>query len=441
MKNNECFKEFIKYTLLNVLGTVGVSCYILADTLFISRGMGSNGLTALNLAIPVYSLIYGTGLMLGIGGATRYAIAKGEGNNEKADSVFTSTIGLSIIFSFIYMAAGLFFPMEIAKILGADQDVLEMTGTYLNMLLCFAPAFLLNNIMVSFIRNDNNPRLAMAATITGSLANVLLDYIFIFPLNMGIFGAILATVMSPVISIFVSSLHLIKKQNDFHFRLSLFRPFIALSCMSTGTAGFITELANGIVVIIFNMLILRLNGNTGVAAYSVITNTAIVATAILSGISQGMQPIISRSYGEGNYRSIMLTLKYGLIATIILSIAFYSAALLFAEPIASLFNGENNAELQKTAVNGIRIYFFGLLFAGLNILMSNYFASVKKAFPAMLISLLKGFILIIPTAMVLSETIGIEGVWMSYPCAEAVTALTAAVLFLRFGYLKLKTDK
>lgn len=316
-----------------------------------------------------------------------------------------------------------------------------MTGTYLNMLLCFAPAFLLNNIMVSFIRNDNNPRLAMAATITGSLANVLLDYIFIFPLNMGIFGAILATVMSPVISIFVSSLHLIKKQNDFHFRLSLFRPFIALSCMSTGTAGFITELANGIVVIIFNMLILRLNGNTGVAAYSVITNTAIVATAILSGISQGIQPIISRSYGEGNYKNIMLTLKYGLIATIILSIAFYSAALLFAVPIASLFNGENNAELQKTAVNGIRIYFFGLLFAGLNILMSNYFASVKKAFPAMLVSLLKGFILIIPTAMVLSETIGIEGVWMSYPCAEAVTALTAAVLFLRFGYLKLKTDK
>ncbi len=158
MKSNSCFKEFIKYTLLSIFGTLGVSCYIFTDTLFISMGMGESGLTALNLAIPVYSLMYGFCVMMGVGGGTRYAIARGEGSAEKADGIFTSTLTAGLLVSFVFMAAGLLFSSPLARILGADSAVFEMTDIYLKLLLSFTPAFLINNTLAGFVRNDGAPR-------------------------------------------------------------------------------------------------------------------------------------------------------------------------------------------------------------------------------------------------------------------------------------------
>lgn len=436
MKNKDCFKEFIKYTVLSVLGTLGVSCYVFTDTLFISMGMGENGLTALNLAIPVYSLMYGCCIMLGVGGGTRYAIAKGEGNDEKANSVFTSTVVFGAMFSLAFFAAGIFFSGELARLLGANDAVFEMTKIYLRVLLTFAPAFFLNNILVCFVRNDGNPRLAMAATLTGSLSNVLLDYIFIFPLNMNIFGAVLATVISPIISVLILSLHIITKNNSFHFSIRGFKAYTALSCAGTGTSSLIGELATAVVIIIFNMLILELKGNTGVAAYSIIANLAIVAVAIMTGISQGIQPIISRSCGEGNYLYIKQTLRYGLISAILLSGIIYLVFFVFAEPIASIFNSEQNRELQQTAVLGLKLYFTAIPFAAFNIVICNYFAAVKRAVPAAVISLLKSCLLLIPAAFILSYLFRLNGIWLSYPAAEVLTAVVSLVLFKRSDITK-----
>ncbi len=433
MKSNSCFKEFIKYTLLSIFGTLGVSCYIFTDTLFISMGMGESGLTALNLAIPVYSFMYGFCVMMGVGGGTRYAIARGEGSAEKADEIFTSTLTAGLLVSFVFMAAGLLFSSPLARILGADSAVFEMTDIYLKLLLSFTPAFLINNTLAGFVRNDGAPRLAMAATLTGSLSNVLLDYIFIFPLNMGMTGAVLATVMSPVISICVLSLHIIKKHNNFHFRMKGVRFFTALSCAATGTSAFVNEVANAAVVIVFNLLILDLLGNTGVAAYGVIANLAIVAVAVMSGISQGMQPIISRSYGEGNRLYIKQTLRYGIIFALALSAVIYGVILIIPEPITEIFNSEKSAELQGVAVNGLKLYFSAIPFAAFNIIICNYFAAMKMAVQAAVISLLKGLLLLIPAAVLLSFFGGIDGVWLSYFAAEAVTAGVSLGLVIGFG--------
>ena len=184
MKNNTCLKEFIKYTLLSIFGTLGVSCYIFTDTLFISMGMGESGLTALNLAIPAYSFMYGFCVMMGVGGGTRYAIARGAGNADKADEIFTSTVTVGILASFVFMAAGLFFSSPLAKLLGADSAVFEMTDIYLKLLLSFTPAFLINNALAGFVRNDGNPRLSLAATLTGSHSKVLHDYFLNLPNNI-----------------------------------------------------------------------------------------------------------------------------------------------------------------------------------------------------------------------------------------------------------------
>ena len=139
----KCFKEYSKYVILNVLGMIGLSCYILADTYFIAKGLGSRGLAALNLAIPVYSLINGCGLMLGIGGATRYSIAKSQGNPHQNDCIFSHTLFAGICFAFVFVLTGFFGTDPITRLMGADQTVFSMCSTYIQILFLFSPMFLL----------------------------------------------------------------------------------------------------------------------------------------------------------------------------------------------------------------------------------------------------------------------------------------------------------
>ena len=169
-------KEFIRYTSLNVLGMIGLSGYILADTYFISKGLGANGLAALNLAIPIYSFIHGTGLMLGMGGATKYAILKSHKEPGKSNQVFTNTLYLTAIFTAIFIFTGIFLSGKITSLFGANKTVFTMAKIYLEVVLLFSPAFLLNQVLICFIRNDGSPKLSMFAMLTGSLANIFLDY-------------------------------------------------------------------------------------------------------------------------------------------------------------------------------------------------------------------------------------------------------------------------
>ena len=312
MKTETLLREFFQYVMLNICGMIGLSCYILADTFFISNGLGADGLTALNLAIPIYSFIHGSGLMFGMGGATKYSIYRGQKNYKNADKSFSTTMYTMSILAFIFVLTGIFFSEKLTKLLGADNDVFHMTQTYLQVILLFAPAFMANDTLICFVRNDGNPKLSMIGMLVGSFSNIVLDYIFILPLNMGILGAVLATGLAPVISLMVLSRHWLLKQNQFHFvRIN---PSFRLTgnIISLGVPSFITEMASGIVIIAFNTIILHLQGNIGVAAYGVIANLSLVVISIYSGIAQGTQPILSRVYGYGDRESQTQILNYAI---------------------------------------------------------------------------------------------------------------------------------
>ena len=381
MQKSNCFQDFIKYSSLNVLGMIGLSCYILADTFFVSKGLGTNGLTALNLAIPIYSFIHGSGLMIGMGGGTKYSIQKSQGKDKVANSIFSHVVAIAAVFAAVFVLIGLFFSGNIVTLLGADETVYQMTKTYLQVILLFAPAFLMNNVLLCFVRNDGAPQLSMTAMITGSLSNIILDYVFIFPCQMGIFGAVFATGLAPIISMLILSSHFIKKKNQFHWIKCRLERRMAASICSSGIPSLITELSSGIVIIVFNSIILGLEGNVGVAAYGVIANLSLVIIAIYTGIAQGIQPIMSRNYGVGNHRNIQLILRYALITMLILSVLVYMGVFLGAEQIAAIFNSERNELLQTIAVEGLKLYFIACPFAGFNIIISIYFTSTC-AFPA-----------------------------------------------------------
>ncbi len=430
MQKSNCFQDFIKYSSLNVLGMIGLSCYILADTFFVSKGLGTNGLTALNLAIPIYSFIHGSGLMIGMGGGTKYSIQKSQGKDKVANSIFSHVVAIAAIFAAVFVLIGLFFSGNIVTLLGADETVYQMTKTYLQVILLFAPAFLMNNVLLCFVRNDGAPQLSMTAMITGSLSNIILDYVFIFPCQMGIFGAVFATGLAPIISMLILSSHFIKKKNQFHWIKCRLERRMAASICSSGIPSLITELSSGIVIIVFNSIILGLEGNVGVAAYGVIANLSLVIIAIYTGIAQGIQPIMSRNYGVGNHRNIQLILRYALITMLILSVLVYMGVFLGAEQIAAIFNSERNELLQTIAVEGLKLYFIACPFAGFNIIISIYFTSTEYPIPANIISILRGFFVIIPMAFLLSSIAQITGVWCAFPATELLVTIVGVIFFV-----------
>lgn len=431
MKNEKILKEFVKYTLLNVLGMMGLSCYILADTFFVSKGLGANGMAALNLAIPVYNLIHGCGLMLGMGGAIKYSVAKSRGNKTEADTVFTNTLYMAVFMIVLFLFIGLFFSKQITVFLGADNNTFSMTYTYLKVMLIFAPAFISNDVLVCFVRNDSNPTLATIAMLTGSFSNIILDYIFIFPLQMGMFGAIFATGLSPVISLCILSVHKIHKKNSFHFIKILPKIRLITDVLFLGFPSFINEFASGIVIVIFNFIILKLEGNTGVAAYGVIANVSLIVTAIFCGCAQGIQPLLSSAYGKHNKKQATEIFRYALITVMLFSIVIYGGILLKSDFIAGIFNSGSDEKLQLVAVQGLKTYFSATLFMGLNIILAVYFTSAEKAFPAHILTLSRGFFIIIPTAFILSEYFKMRGVWFSFTVCEIISAIIG-IIFLKF---------
>ncbi len=429
IKRTECFLEFTKYASLNVLGALGLSCYILADTYFISKGLGADGLTALNLAIPVYSFIHGSGLLLGMGAGTRYSIQKSTESSQTTDRLFTSTVYAALALALLFVCTGIFLTDPIVTMLGADASVFAMTSTYLQMILLCSPAFLMNNVLLCFVRNDGAPQLSMRAMLCGSLSNVALDYLFIFPCRMGIFGAVLATCLAPLISLLLLSPHLARKNNRFHLTkclpawTQLWRVFVS------GVPSLVTEVSSGIVILVFNILILDLEGNLGVAAYGIIANLSLVVVSVYTGIAQGIQPITAHRYGTGAHGQVLAILRYAMVTMLTLSAFLYAGMFFFAEPVSSIFNKEQNERLQQIAVEGLRIYFTACPFAGFNIILSTWLTSTDHSPAANLISILRGFVIILPCVFLFAAAFGMIGIWCAFPCTELLTAAAGLWLF------------
>ena len=431
MNDRSIFQVFLKYVSLNILGQIAFSCYTMADTFFVSASLGADGITALNLAFPVFCLINGIGLMIGMGGGTRYSILKSRGDQGRMDRIFTTAVCMAGCAAAVFMLAGGFFSGALAEALGADETVFSMTNTYLKVMLLFAPAFLFNHLLQCFVRNDGAPSLSMAAMVVGSFSNIVLDYIFIFPMNMGIFGAIFATGLAPVISMTVLSSYFFRKKNGFRLTRSQPSERAALEIISSGVPPFVTEVTSGVVMFLFNFIILGLEGNTGVAAFSIITVISLVVVAMYTGLSQGIQPVISLNHGAGEPAKVRAVLKYAMITVLLMSSVIYSVIFFGADQLTSIFNSEGNEALQALAVTGMKLYFLACPFIGFNIVTAIYFTSTERPLPGQIISLLRGFIVLVPVAFLLSTALKMAGVWCSYPVTECtVTLISAALYFL-----------
>lgn len=413
-------KKFAKYVSQNMLGMVGMSVYILADTFFISQSVGANGITALNLVLPIYNLIFAIGAMIGVGSAIRFAIER-HGNSSGTEGYFFHALVWAFLISLIFIFVGIFLPDKLIALLGGDSSIIAVGRDYTRIFMIFSPFFMWNHICMAFIRNDGNPSVAMAATLFGSLFNIVFDYILMFPLGLGMQGAALATGCSPIVGILICCIHFKTSKCTITLkpvRLSVKR--LLHSC-HVGISSFVAELSSGVITIVFNMIILNIAGNTGVAAYGVIANTSLVAVSLFNGISQGSQPLISDSYGKGDSKNVMYLIKLAAATSLFISVLLITAVYLGAPSITAVFNSEKNPLLAQYAISGLRIYFTGFLFAGINIVGSSILSSVESAKFAFIVSIMRGFAAITFFAFLLSKIFGLTGIWSAFPAAELLT--------------------
>ncbi|MDD7641249.1 MAG: MATE family efflux transporter [bacterium] len=431
-------KQFAKYVSQNILGMVGISLYILADTFFIAQAVGADGITALNLVLPLYSFIFAIGQMIGVGSAIRFAVENGQGR-EKKFPWFSNALIWTTLFGAIFMLIGLLFPEQLVALMGGDASIVAVGAPYTRIFMSFSIFFMWNHVCNAFVRNDGSPTIAMAATLFSSLFNIVFDYILMYPMHMGMEGAALATACSPIVGILICMVHILSKRSSLKFHLM--KPDakkLWLSCQ-VGVSAFIGEMSSGVTTLAFNYLILGLAGNTGVAAYGVVANLAIVVMALFNGIAQGSQPIVSDYYGRNERAMIRRVSRMGFGLSFVFAVLIVVIMWLYPAQLTAVFNKADDPVLAMYAEEGLRLYMLGFFFAGWNMLGASVLSAMEQARAAFVASMLRGFVLILLCAFVLAALFGMTGVWLSYPVAEALTlvvTLTGMRKALRAGVEK-----
>ena len=419
-------KVFFHYLVPAVCSTLVTSVYLLVDTLLIGQGVGALGISALNIFMPFFLLFNGIGLLFGIGSGILISSEDGMGNKKKANQYFAtgfvSILSIAIILGLIWN----YYLQPLCVILGANSDTIDLVLEYGKCIMAFAPVFMMSNYFAPIVRNMKNPKLVMCAVLTGSVLNVILDYVFVFPMDMGMFGAAAATVIGSLTTLLVLSTHFIKKQN----RVKINKETISLNLLAPifkcGFSSLIMEVASGFVIFIFNIQILKYIGNNGIVVYGIISNCVLVGLALFNGVAQAAQPIIATNFGAGLNTRVKKVLKYALITTTIIGVSLFAVVFLFTGQIIKVFV-QANSEILSVGIPALRLYLSAFCIMNINILISSYFQSVGKEKVAIYISIIRGFLLNIVLAFLLPSVLPSTVLWVVVPVSELITLVCITV--------------
>lgn len=419
--------EVSHYIWRNIVAMLGTSLYVIIDTLFISIAAGPLGLTTLNLALPVFNIFNATGLLLGVGGATMFALYKIR-RPQKVATLYSDLMITAFILGLIIAGLINIFPARVVTFLGANGATRSLAITYIRISAWAGPIVMCNYISINFIRNDENPTLTMLASVIQTICVIIIDWILIFGLNLKMAGAALAYVTSPAISLLVLSHH----RHFANRKLKLFwhvpNWHLIITTIRLGFASALNELSTGVSIYAFNHVLLTLANNYAVSAYGVISNIVLVVMSIANGIALGVQPIASREYGLKNYHNVVTALKVGIVTSLVASILEFTLLIGFKIPIINIFNSRHSVQLLHYAANGLPIYFTSIIFTALNILFILFLTSQGLSRAAFSLSLLRGYIVLLPMIFIMAHFGGINGVWAAVPVSEFIVCIIGGMV-------------
>lgn len=414
-------KIYKKYMFACFGGSILQSVYGIVDMIVVGKYHGADGAAAMAMIAPVWNVIYGLGLLTGIGSSVLFSVTKSSGDKDKhkAAGYFSSGLILTAIISIIICICLFVFDNSFLLMMGADETLVYLSKQYLLPVKICAPVFLFMQFMSAFLRNDNDPSLSTKAVVTGGVLNVIGDILFVFVFDMGIMGAGIATCLGAFVSLCVMLIHFRSKKNT----LKLLKPDGLLYCMrktvSIGFSAFIIDFAVGVLTILMNIQIMKLFGSDTLAVYGIIINVAIFVQCCAYGVGQASQPILSANFGAGKKGRVKKLFFYNAITTAVISAVWIFVCMAFPETIIRLFM-KPDAEVLKIGPSIIRIYALTFIFLPFNIYSTYFYQSIMEPATAFIVSMSRGLVLSGCLIIVLPLIFPSYSLWLAIPLCGAI---------------------
>ncbi len=422
------YRSLIGYTLPTVAMMLFMAAYTIVDSLFVSILINTDALAAINIVYPGYCVIMATGAMLAAGGSAIVAREMGAGNNLLARRAFTFIVIICLALSLIFAVVGYVFANQFLTWLGANDALWQYSYDYYLPLLFFLPTIMLQMLFGMFFITAGHPKLGFFLTVAAGLTNAFLDYYFIGVLDMGLSGAAWATGIGTTIPAFYGLFFFLKKNKPLHYAKPIFSLKILSEASYNGASEMITYLATGFSTLLLNWMALRLLGVNGVAAVAILLYAEFMLNAVFYGFAQGVAPIISYNHGCADALKLRKIIRICVILIGVCSAAIFAFANLGASQIIGMF-ASRNPEVFQITLNGFLLFSFCFLFMGFN--ASAMFTALSNGKLSALIAVLRTFVFISMGILLLPEAIGVNGLWLALPVAEALTVTIAATLVMR----------
>lgn len=428
-------KLYFRFLVPSLGSAMVMSIYTLTDAVVVGKGVGADALAALSITTPLLCVLMSMGILFGVGGSVQMNVSRGTGNNEKANRFFTlSFFTLAVIALILWLAYG-FGISPILRIMGANDTLYPYALAYMRYIDMFLPVAVFSNYIAIFVRADGDPNRAMAGVLLGGAVNIVLDIVFVFPCNMGIGGAALASVLGMIVQVVVGSTHFFSRKNGLKFiKPKHIIPSVG-QIIGNGISSFFNELANGFIVLLFNVQILKYCGGSALSVYSVISNCVILVNSLFTGVGQTIQPIIATNYGAGKWERIRGIRRMSYLTIAIMGAVFSLSGILFPLVICGAFM-EVGGEIETLAQNAIRTYFIAFLPMGINLLSSYYLQSILSVRKSLCISLLRNIIL--SSIAILTFPLMFDGgsLWFVMPVVEIIVFFVSVIFVKTTKYVK-----
>lgn len=426
------FWQLLAFSVPAVAMLVVSSLYTAVDGVFVSRFVGSDGLSAINIVLPLDTLAFGVGIMFGTGTSAIVGRKLGQGEAKAADEDLTLATLAAGVLGAVLSVLGLVFLEPLVRLLGASDRLLPYCVEYGRVL--FASAFftVIQVMYQALFITAGRGRIALWLTVASGVLNLVLDWLLIGVLGMGMTGAALGTVSGRVLGGLFPLFYFLKERGTLRFRRPRWDPGMLALAMGNGSSEMVSNLAISVTTLLFNLSMLALAGEDGLAAMTIVLYAQFVYTAVSMGFATSAAPVISYHFGSGNTRYLQRLFRHCLGAIVLVTAAMMASAMLFARPLIALFTPPGGAVFDL-ALHGFWIFLWNFLFAGFNIFSSSLFTALSNGAVSALISFLRTLVFVVGSILLLPRLLGLDGIWLAIPVAEGLTFLIAAALVIRFG--------
>lgn len=425
--------SLIKFALPSMVMMLFIGLYTVVDTVFVARFVDTNALSSLNIVCPVISIIVGLGTMLATGGSAIIAKKMGEGNVDEARSNFTLIIITGVIIGLVITGIGILLIDEIVWGLGASELLFPYCKDYLTVQLIFAVGNIMQVLYQNLFVTAGKPALGLILSVLAGVANIVFDYVFIVLFQLGISGAALGTGIGYMIPTIIGTLFFMTDKSELRFHIPKLDILVLLKSCSNGASEMVSQISSAVTTFLFNAIMMKLLGEDGVAAITVIIYSQFLLTTLYIGFSMGVAPVISYNYGNGNTQQLKRVVRICLGVVTVISAVVFLFSFFEGENVAKIF-AENNENVFEIAKTGFVVFSFSFLFSGSNIFTSAMFTALSNGKISAAISFLRTFGLITISLLILPRFLKVMGVWLAIPIAELITLIVA--IFLIFGYRK-----